>query len=78
MGVSSSLTLQVAYYNSEQALWEPLIEPVEQVKDGKLIHWPWELRADVSFVNMADIKIKASFSVKLCSPVIEVAPYIVI
>jgi hypothetical protein len=56
MSVSSSLTVQVAYYNSEQALWEPLIEPVEQAKDGRIIHCPWELRADVSFIDMLTLK----------------------
>jgi vacuolar protein sorting-associated protein 13A/C len=52
MSISSSLTLQMAYYNSQLALWEPLIEPVEQVKDGRLMHSPWELRADVSLLNV--------------------------
>ncbi|KAJ4449971.1 hypothetical protein ANN_01378 [Periplaneta americana] len=47
MSLSSCLALQVAYYNSQLALWEPLIEPVEQVKDGRLLHCPWELRADI-------------------------------
>jgi len=45
----------MAYYNSRLALWEPLIEPVEQLKDGRLIHCPWELRADVSLLNVLNI-----------------------
>jgi len=57
MCVTSSLTLQMAYYNSRLALWEPLIEPVEQLKDGRLIHCPWELRADVSLLNVRHIKL---------------------
>lgn len=47
MCVTSSLTLQMAYYNSRLALWEHLIEPVEQLKDDRLVHCPWELRAEV-------------------------------
>lgn len=57
MYVTSSLTLQMAYYNSRLALWEHLIEPVEQLKDGRLIHCPWELRADVSLLNVLHIKL---------------------
>lgn len=57
MSVSSGLTVQMAYYNSEQALWEPLIEPVEQVKDGKIMHCPWELRADVSFMLILKLNV---------------------
>jgi hypothetical protein len=67
MSVSSSLTVQVAYYNSEQALWEPLIEPVEQVKDGKIVHCPWELRADVSFISKLVLRIK----VLLCQNIVS-------
>ncbi|XP_021940255.1 vacuolar protein sorting-associated protein 13 isoform X3 [Zootermopsis nevadensis] len=55
MNVSSGLTLQMAYYNSQLALWEPLIEPVEQVKDGRLTHCPWELRADVQMNSQEPI-----------------------
>jgi hypothetical protein len=42
----------MAYYNSQLALWEPLIETVEQVKDDRLMHCPWELRADVSLLKV--------------------------
>ena len=48
MNVNSSLKVQMSYYNSQLALWEPLIEPVEQVKDGRVYHGPWELCAEVS------------------------------
>jgi len=53
----------MAYYNSRLALWEPLIEPVEQLKDGKLIHCPWELRADVSLLNVLHIKLIRNLTV---------------
>jgi vacuolar protein sorting-associated protein 13A/C len=47
----------MAYYNSRLALWEPLIEPEEQLQDGRLLHCPWELRADVSLLNVLHIKL---------------------
>ena len=43
LSVSSQLALQVAYYNELLAVWEPLVEPVE---DGSH-HRPWELNVDV-------------------------------
>lgn len=42
------MTLQVAYYNSRLALWEPLVEPVEGVKAGEIV--PWQLQLQVSFI----------------------------
>lgn len=39
--------MQMGYYNSYLALWEPLIEPVEVEKDGKLTYVPWELKVEV-------------------------------
>lgn len=38
----------MAYYNSYLALWEPLIEPVETIKDGKTTQSLWELQAEAS------------------------------
>lgn len=39
--------MQVSYYNIERALWEPLIEPVEVLKDYQYKHVPWELKMEV-------------------------------
>ncbi|XP_063230011.1 intermembrane lipid transfer protein Vps13 isoform X2 [Bacillus rossius redtenbacheri] len=47
MSVDSGMTLQTAYYNSTLAMWEPLVEPVEEMHDGCVVHSPWELRAVV-------------------------------
>ena len=35
--------LEVAYYNEALAVWEPLVEPVEE--DGK--HRPWHISLEV-------------------------------
>lgn len=48
MYIDGSLTMQMAYYNSRLAVWEPLIEPVEIMHDNKTIHTPWELKVEVS------------------------------
>lgn len=40
----------MGYYNSRLALWEPLIEPVEVEKDGKVQFVPWELKLEVIFM----------------------------
>ena len=37
----------MAYYNSRLALWEPLIEPTEAIKNGKRSSTPWELKSKV-------------------------------
>lgn len=42
--VSCDISMEVAYYNERLAVWEPLIEPVEN--DGK--YRPWELGLEVS------------------------------
>jgi len=36
MAIESSLTLQVSYYNSRLALWEPLVEPVESLVNDQV------------------------------------------
>lgn len=55
MCVEASLNLQMAYYNSRLALWEPLIEPV-QIKSGKeMTYKPWELKLDVSMAEPEDV-----------------------
>lgn len=48
MTVDASLTLQVGYYNSRLAMWEPLIEPVEVIEGNKSTYVPWELKLEVS------------------------------
>lgn len=50
MNINSTLTVQMAYYNNELALWEPLIEPVEVVTIGidNEKRWaPWELKFEM-------------------------------
>lgn len=49
MSIEASLTLQMDYYNSELALWEPLIESVEVTKNNKSDYVPWELKLEVQF-----------------------------
>ncbi|KAF2903862.1 hypothetical protein ILUMI_02321 [Ignelater luminosus] len=47
LSVDASLTLQVGYYNSRLALWEPLIEPVALTNETKTTYVPWELKLEV-------------------------------
>jgi hypothetical protein len=58
------------------ALWEHLIEPVEQLKDGKLVHCPWELRADVSFVKYTAYQVNYKLILCNCLPVIKIISFI--
>lgn len=51
MLVDASLTLQVGYYNSRLALWEPLIEPVAVTNETKTAYVPWELKLEVPVVE---------------------------
>ncbi|CAG2060611.1 unnamed protein product, partial [Timema podura] len=60
--VDSSMTLQMAYYNSALALWEPLIEPVEVFKDGRSFHTPWELTAMVQMNSQEPVSTPLSTS----------------
>lgn len=48
MCVEAGLTLQMNYYNSRLALWEPLIEPVEVTNSNKPKWVPWELKLEIS------------------------------
>ncbi|KAJ8733309.1 hypothetical protein PYW08_001607 [Mythimna loreyi] len=43
----STWAMQVSYYNIGRAVWEPLIEPVEVLKDSQYKHVPWELKLEV-------------------------------
>ncbi|CAK1546186.1 unnamed protein product [Leptosia nina] len=39
--------MQVSYYNIGRAMWEPLVEPVEVLKNYQYKHVPWELKMEV-------------------------------
>lgn len=43
--------MQVSYYNIGRAVWEPLIEPVEVLKDYQYKHVPWELKMEVIIIT---------------------------
>ncbi|XP_047984362.1 LOW QUALITY PROTEIN: vacuolar protein sorting-associated protein 13-like [Leguminivora glycinivorella] len=45
--LESTWAMQVSYYNLSRAVWEPLIEPVEVLKDYSYKHVPWELKMEV-------------------------------
>ncbi|XP_068631393.1 intermembrane lipid transfer protein Vps13 isoform X2 [Battus philenor] len=45
--MESTWAMQVSYYNIGRAMWEPLIEPVEVLKDSQYRHVPWELKMEV-------------------------------
>lgn len=47
LAVESVATLQVRYYNLARALWEPLIEPVEQNPYSIGSHAPWEVEMSI-------------------------------
>lgn len=47
--MESTWAMQVSYYNIERAMWEPLIEPIEILKDSQYVHVPWELKMEVSY-----------------------------
>ena len=51
MNIESTMSVIMAYYNSCLALWEPLIEPIEEIKNEKLISTPWELKVKVMYLN---------------------------
>ncbi|RZC35600.1 vacuolar protein sorting-associated protein 13A-like, partial [Asbolus verrucosus] len=55
MSVDAGLTLQMSYYNSRLALWEPLIEPVEVTKNNRSALVPWELKLEVSMNEPEEI-----------------------
>ncbi|KAL7290198.1 hypothetical protein TKK_0015907 [Trichogramma kaykai] len=52
MSIEASMSVVMAYYNSRLALWEPLIEPMEAVKNGKRTSTPWELKTKIQFNDM--------------------------
>lgn len=52
MFMECTMTLIMAYYNSRLALWEPLIEPMEGIQNGKRVSSPWELKTKVQFNDL--------------------------
>lgn len=48
MSIEATLSLEMGYYNSLLAAWEPLIERVEQIEETTSVYKPWELKAEVS------------------------------
>ena len=46
--METTWAMQVSYYNIGRAMWEPLIEPVEILKDSQYKHVPWELKMEVT------------------------------
>ncbi|CAH1965913.1 unnamed protein product [Acanthoscelides obtectus] len=56
LGVEASMKMQMGYYNSRLALWEPLIEPVENVcgNTNRQVITPWELKLEVSMNQEQD------------------------
>ncbi|XP_011301984.1 vacuolar protein sorting-associated protein 13C isoform X2 [Fopius arisanus] len=53
MSIESSISVIMAYYNSRLALWEPLIEPVEAVKNGERTTTSWELKTRIAFHDVS-------------------------
>ncbi|VEN38118.1 unnamed protein product [Callosobruchus maculatus] len=45
LGVEASMKMQMGYYNSRLALWEPLIEPVDNICETAYKQ-PWELKLE--------------------------------
>lgn len=62
--VDAKLFLEMSYYNSQHAMWEPLLEPVP-VKNScidrfKTEHSPWKIKVLLDTYTEEDIAIKAS------------------
>ncbi|CAK9800782.1 Intermembrane lipid transfer protein Vps13, partial [Anthophora quadrimaculata] len=53
MSIEGTMSLVMAYYNSCLALWEPLIEPIEGIRNGKRISTPWELKTKIQFNDVS-------------------------
>lgn len=54
ISIDTSLSLQMGYYNSKLALWEPLIEPVEVEQAGKSTYVPWEIKLELAMNEQED------------------------
>ena len=64
--------MEVAYYNEYLAVWEPLVEPVE---DGGT-HRPWELNLEVRswlfMLTVKHFKMKLQFQdLKVCRDILN-------
>lgn len=67
--------MQVSYYNIGRAVWEPLIEPVEVLKDYQYKHVPWELKMEVIIITKTlQKKKKAEHFVSNVTVVVETYP----
>ncbi|XP_053594598.1 intermembrane lipid transfer protein Vps13 isoform X2 [Microplitis demolitor] len=53
MSIDATMSVIMAYYNSRLALWEPLIEPVEVIKNGERSSTSWELKTKIQFHDLA-------------------------
>ncbi|KAK0157380.1 hypothetical protein PV328_011128 [Microctonus aethiopoides] len=53
MSIDATISVIMAYYNSRLALWEPLIEPVESVKNTEKHSEPWELKMNIQFHDLS-------------------------
>lgn len=51
MNMEYTMSVIMAYYNSCLALWEPLIEPIEGIRNEKRVSTPWELKVKVMYLN---------------------------
>ncbi|KAG7211251.1 hypothetical protein KM043_010561 [Ampulex compressa] len=49
MSMECTMSLVMAYYNSRLALWEPLIEPMEGIRNGHRVSTSWELKTKIQF-----------------------------
>ncbi|TRY69082.1 hypothetical protein TCAL_09656 [Tigriopus californicus] len=55
MSATGTLNLEVAYYNAKLALWEPVIEPVCQIKpDGSTLKRRWDLNLSLQSNSSSD------------------------
>ncbi|OAD52957.1 Vacuolar protein sorting-associated protein 13A, partial [Eufriesea mexicana] len=53
MNIEYTMSVIMAYYNSCLALWEPLIEPVEVIKNKEHVSTPWELIVKIQFNDVS-------------------------
>lgn len=50
LSVNGDLSIELAYFNSRLAVWEPLLEPVEVVNRSAFPdHAPWSLHFEVNY-----------------------------
>ncbi|KAL0119958.1 hypothetical protein PUN28_007968 [Cardiocondyla obscurior] len=71
MSIDCIMSVIMSYYNSRLALWEPLIEPIENSDNGKRVSTPWELKTKIQF---NDIMLDSRGASVVVSPVSESEP----